>query len=97
MSCTPFDILPVGSKPLGAGRWGHRDLAGSVSEWTLDSFGSYGTVAVVDFAYIDVGEEHVSRGGSFMHENRHLRSSARFGGLRGERYAYDGFRCARDP
>lgn len=35
-SCTVADILPVGSRPAGAGRWGQLDLAGSVAEWTLD-------------------------------------------------------------
>jgi len=33
--CSLDDLLPVGSKPKGAGRWGHRDLAGSVFEWTV--------------------------------------------------------------
>ena len=34
--CALGDILPVGSRPLGAGRWGHMDLAGSLFEWTVD-------------------------------------------------------------
>ena len=33
------DIAHVGSYPLGAGRWGHLDLAGNVEEWVLDSSG----------------------------------------------------------
>lgn len=28
--------LPVGSEPLGNGKWGHSDLAGSVQEWVID-------------------------------------------------------------
>ena len=32
--CSLKDILQVGSKPKGAGRWGHFDLAGSMFEWT---------------------------------------------------------------
>jgi formylglycine-generating enzyme required for sulfatase activity len=35
--CALSDILPVGSRPKGAGRWGHLDLAGSMFEWTLDA------------------------------------------------------------
>ncbi len=35
-SCSIADILPVGSRPLGVGRWGHMDLAGSMFEWTLE-------------------------------------------------------------
>src|SRR5262249_38959581 len=30
------NIAPVGSAPLGAGRWGHLDLVGEVEEWMLD-------------------------------------------------------------
>lgn len=44
-SCSLADILPVGSRPLGAGRWGHMDLAGSMFEWTLDAGGSEATVS----------------------------------------------------
>lgn len=37
VGCDPSDIPTVGSKPEGAGRWGHFDLVGSVREWALDS------------------------------------------------------------
>jgi len=30
--------MRVGSKPRGDGRWGHSDLAGSVNEWSLDTY-----------------------------------------------------------
>ena len=34
--CTSDDIVMVGSRsPLGDGKWGHVDLAGSMSEWVL--------------------------------------------------------------
>jgi formylglycine-generating enzyme required for sulfatase activity len=36
-SCSKEDILRVGSRPKGNGRWGHSDLAGSLFEWTLGS------------------------------------------------------------
>ncbi|NUP04918.1 MAG: SUMF1/EgtB/PvdO family nonheme iron enzyme [Polyangiaceae bacterium] len=51
-SCSLADILPVGSRPLGAGRWGQRDLAGSMFEWTLDAGGT---------------DETVNRGGGFCY------------------------------
>jgi formylglycine-generating enzyme required for sulfatase activity len=38
-SCELADLLDVGSKPAGAGRWGHRDLVGSVFEWTVNHEG----------------------------------------------------------
>lgn len=44
-SCSLADVVAVGSKPLGVGRWGHHDLAGSMFEWTLDAGGTDGTVA----------------------------------------------------
>lgn len=34
--CGAGDILRVGSRPAGAGRWGNLDLSGNVSEWVLD-------------------------------------------------------------
>ncbi len=34
-ACGLVDILPVGSRPRGIGKWGHYDLAGSMFEWTL--------------------------------------------------------------
>jgi formylglycine-generating enzyme required for sulfatase activity len=32
----PGLLIPVGSFPSGNGKWGHCDLAGSVTEWVLD-------------------------------------------------------------
>jgi formylglycine-generating enzyme required for sulfatase activity len=55
-SCSLADILPVGSRPAGAGRWGHRDLAGSMFEWTMDG-------AAADQG----GGDAVSRGGGFCY------------------------------
>jgi formylglycine-generating enzyme required for sulfatase activity len=39
-SCGVQDLITVGSKPLGSGRWGHMDLAGSVFEWAVAHEGS---------------------------------------------------------
>lgn len=44
--CSAADLLDVGSRPLGAGRWGHLDLAGSLEEPTMDAF-TNGAVAHV--------------------------------------------------
>jgi formylglycine-generating enzyme required for sulfatase activity len=51
--CDPDDdALPVGSKsPLGDGKWGHADLAGNRSEWTLDYLDIY-TEPCVDCARV---------------------------------------------
>ncbi len=56
-SCALSDILPVGSRPKGVGRWGHMDLAGSMFEWTMDGAPSTGG-----------GESQaISRGGGFCY------------------------------
>ncbi len=55
-SCSLADLQPVGSRPLGAGRWGHMDFAGSVFEWTLDGATAEGG-----------GDDEVSRGGGFCY------------------------------
>jgi len=34
-TCAPTDIVHVGSRPLGIGRWGQLDLAGSMAEWNF--------------------------------------------------------------
>jgi formylglycine-generating enzyme required for sulfatase activity len=37
----PPGIAPVGSAPMGAGRWGQLDLAGEAFQWDLDGFGPF--------------------------------------------------------
>lgn len=53
-SCSLADLLPVGARPRGVGRWGHQDLAGSLFEWTLD-------------AQATSDQDAVSRGGGFCY------------------------------
>lgn len=36
IGCSENDVAPVGSLPAGAGKWGHFDLAGNVTELALD-------------------------------------------------------------
>lgn len=55
-ACHIDDILAVGSKPKGDGRWGHHDLAGSMFEWTM----SPGRVAGADAS-------EKARGGGFCY------------------------------
>ncbi len=69
-SCTLADILPVGSRPSGVGRWGHMDLAGSMFEWTADAGGS---------------DEVVSRGGGFCYIGGVDRRSRHVGSVANER------------
>lgn len=60
-SCSIADILPVGSRPKGEGRWGHMDLAGSMFEWTMDGGTAEGPGGGGG------GGEEVSRGGGFCY------------------------------
>jgi formylglycine-generating enzyme required for sulfatase activity len=45
------NIAPVGTATLGAGRWGQLDLAGEVSQWTMDFSGDEG-FSCADCAYL---------------------------------------------
>ncbi len=60
-SCSIADILPVGSRPKGKGRWGHMDLAGSMFEWTMDGAMAEGPGGA------GAGDQEVSRGGGFCY------------------------------
>lgn len=68
--CAFEDIGAVGSKPLGAGRWGQLDLIGSMSEWTRDWYNEYPArcddcANVVNGLTIWSGPRHVMRGGNW--------------------------------
>jgi sulfatase modifying factor 1 len=99
LGCTTPPL--VGSFPSGRGRWGHEDLAGGMWEWVLDGY---------DQAwYLDAGNTcndcanlgstaiRASRGGSCWGVTTDLRAARRGGGAPSDRFAYQGFRCARQP
>jgi formylglycine-generating enzyme required for sulfatase activity len=94
--CTGDDLPPVGSRPLGKGRFGHHDLAGSVVEWVFDAH-TEGALALAacesDCANVDPSEVRVARGGSFEFSSASLRATARSGLYSNSRI---GFRCAYD-
>jgi formylglycine-generating enzyme required for sulfatase activity len=94
-----MQFRPVGSYPLGMGRWGHMDLAGNMAEWCLDT--------VEPTAYVDTpcndcadlvegpGGWRVGRGGSIHQRERDLRSAGRGLGEPHQRSDSHGFRCAQ--
>jgi sulfatase modifying factor 1 len=94
--CTATDLLSVGSRPDGAGRFLHEDLAGSLGEWVLDWHAPYADPCN-NCANVDGGSERVTRGGSFLSERvTDLRARARAPEGPTERFSSVGFRCARD-
>ena len=89
-------VPAVGSVPGGNARWGHRDLAGSLSEWTFDGQ-VYHPGVCNDCVSVPSGNARVVRGGDyFVSDPPPLRAAARsiIVGVRGPQF---GVRCARTP
>lgn len=121
-SATPDDTLvsanyyggnPVGSKPAGAGRWGHLDLAGSVWEWVFDwhhpdwysdpaSQGENVCNVATPYTSPYNSPNRVTRGGNYKSSAESYYASLRAADreAKGPESPYDGttgFRCARSP
>jgi len=92
--CAVTDLLAVGTKPLGDGRWGHSDLAGNVYEWSLDSYATY-VSACTDCANLTAASTRVIRGGSFNVYVTSLRAGDRVDYTPTYRAQFVGVRCAR--
>jgi formylglycine-generating enzyme required for sulfatase activity len=91
------NIAPVGSAPLGLGRWAQLDLAGNVHEQLFDYYSLDYVSPCSDCAELVPATTRVSSGGSFV---------VGVGALSGEYRAYyppaqrdfkGGVRCARAP
>ncbi|WP_437670080.1 formylglycine-generating enzyme family protein [Sorangium sp. So ce131] len=97
--CTLNDILPVGSMPLGDGRWGHSDLAGNLWEWAMDWWSEELFLPCLDCVFIGADTElrRVTRGGSFRAPEGDLRVAERDKSGHEDRVNNIGARCARDP
>ncbi|HEX8110002.1 MAG TPA: SUMF1/EgtB/PvdO family nonheme iron enzyme [Kofleriaceae bacterium] len=105
-ACTLADLLPVGSKPAGDGRWGQSDLFGNVDEWVLDWFSDYRTPCTDCANLIQpiAAPDRVIRGSAFYASvGGHLHTGYRWGYPPGVSSSYGaggydvGFRCARAP
>ena len=94
--CVLTDLIVVGSKPAGNGKWGHSDLAGNVWEWTLDWYATYHT-SCNNCADLADASSRVLRGGDFGFYDvaAYLLSSYRGYGGPWFRGNYVGARCAR--
>jgi len=95
--CMLDDLLRVGAKPAGDGRWGQSDLTGNVYEWTLDYFDlalAYENLCV-DCANLVPARNRMARGGSFNSGGGILRTGIRQPVPPTSRQYGLGFRCAR--
>jgi formylglycine-generating enzyme required for sulfatase activity len=95
--CTGLvNIAPVGTPTLGAGRWGQIDLAGSLSEWTLDWEAPYVTPCK-DCVFLPNYSYRVLRGGNWSPGGADISPWTRDGDMPSSRNAFYGARCARPP
>ncbi|WP_437573991.1 formylglycine-generating enzyme family protein [Sorangium sp. So ce887] len=97
--CALSDILPVGSKPSGDGRWGHSDLAGNLWEWTMDWWRDALPTSCIDCVHRVDGERdatRVTRGGSYRAPASDVRAGNRDYSYPFDRVNNIGARCARD-
>jgi formylglycine-generating enzyme required for sulfatase activity len=92
--CALSDLIMVGTKAEGDGRWGHADLAGNVGEWTLDWLAPYASPCN-DCANLTTATARVVRGGHFQSQVFSLRVGSRDSRVPMAREAHVGVRCAR--
>jgi formylglycine-generating enzyme len=101
--CTIDDLNRVGSFPLGAGKWGHLDLAGNVHEWVQDQFKPAYRMPCKDCAErAGNAAGRVTRGGDYFSpdppvtpEAHGIRNDYRVEHVATDRSSRHGFRCAR--
>jgi formylglycine-generating enzyme required for sulfatase activity len=92
--CAVTDLIAVGTRPAGDGRWGQSDLAGNVTEWNLDWASMYPDPCV-DCANLTPAAHREYRGGSFASGAGGLRTGFRLHRPPSDRNGLVGLRCAR--
>jgi formylglycine-generating enzyme required for sulfatase activity len=93
----PSNLIVVGSKPAGNGKWGQADLGGNVWEWNLDGWASSYGNPCADCANLTDAAYRVVRGGSFNSVAQYILASHRSYNLPVLRSGNTGARCARTP
>lgn len=93
-----LNIAPVGFASQGFAKWGQLDLAGSMSEWTLDGYATAYADPCTDCADLTNVSTRVIRGGNFNFGSLpSLSPPYRFDEDPTQRLGSLGFRCARPP
>lgn len=92
--CAVTDLVPVGTRTAGDGRWGQSDLAGNVLEWMLDWYAPY-VNKCENCVNLTAAMAKVIRGGSFLKDPSILRTGYRGSFAPTSRSNGLGFRCAR--
>lgn len=93
--CSIYDLINVGTKPLGNGRWGQADLAGNTRTWTLDYHQDILPMPCSNCAVLEPTQYRTLHGGFFNRgDTGQLRSASRDYVIPETRSATIGFRCA---
>lgn len=91
-------VSPVGSLPLGVGKYGHHDLAGNAGEWGLDWYGGAAPNPCDDCAgLVDTIGQRRLHSGIYTLGGAGCRTGANTGMPPTNRYNVTGIRCARAP
>ena len=93
--CSIYDLIEVGTKPLGNGCWMHADLAGNVRTWTLDYHQDLWPMPCNNCSALEPTQYRTLHGGFFSRgDSGQLRSAARDFVIPETRSSTIGFRCA---
>jgi sulfatase modifying factor 1 len=92
--CELTDLVMVGTKPQGEGRWGQSDMGGNLFEWTLDSYSIY-VIPCVDCINLSASATKVVRGGGWSADTTYMRTGNRYNYPVISRSSGLGIRCAR--
>jgi serine/threonine-protein kinase len=87
------DTRPVTDYERGASPFGALNMAGNVSEWVIDLYGSYSYGTAKDPTGPIVGSARVLRGGSWSSRPQYIRAASRIGENPNNSENNVGFRC----
>jgi formylglycine-generating enzyme required for sulfatase activity len=93
--CAMEDLIFVGTRPKGNGRWGHADMAGNVWEWALDGDDTM-PLPCSDCAAGMLTNRRSVRGGSYQDIPFALATERHVAEVIFSAEEYNGARCARD-